>query len=178
TVCAPSRCALITGLHTGHARIRGNAQVPLQLDDLTVAEVLKPAGYRTAIIGKWGLGNEGTTGVPNRHGFDEWFGYLDQVHAHNYYPEFLWRNERKWQLGSVARHQARPVRRRHSRADDRPLARPHQSRFNQRSDLGVLGFSPHRRRVGRRQTSEKYRRHFHGPNTTGNETGPSTRGSL
>src|SRR5438309_1408527 len=98
TVCAPSRCVLMTGKHTGHARIRGNAQVPLEPDDVTVAEILKPAGYRTAAIGKWGLGNEGTTGMPNRHGFDEWFGYLDQVHAHNYYPEFLWRNERKWQL--------------------------------------------------------------------------------
>ncbi len=105
TVCAPSRCSLMTGLHTGHARIRGNAQVPLQPDDVTVAEILKPAGYRTAAIGKWGLGNEGTTGVPNRHGFDEWFGYLDQVHAHNYYPEFLWRNERKWQLRGNANGQ-------------------------------------------------------------------------
>ena len=105
TVCAPSRCTLMTGLHTGHARIRGNAQVPLEPDDVTVAEILKPAGYRTAIIGKWGLGNEGTTGVPNRHGFDEWFGYLDQVHAHNYYPEFLWRNERKWLLRGNANGQ-------------------------------------------------------------------------
>ena len=95
----------MTGLHTGHARIRGNAQVPLEPDDVTVAEILKPAGYRTAAIGKWGLGNEGTTGMPNRHGFDEWFGYLDQVHAHNYYPEFLWRNERKWQLRGNANGQ-------------------------------------------------------------------------
>jgi arylsulfatase A-like enzyme len=96
TVCAPSRCSLMTGMHTGHARIRGNANVPLTGDDLTVAEILKAADYRTAIIGKWGLGNEGTTGIPNKHGFDEFFGYLDQVHAHNYYPEFLWRNERRW----------------------------------------------------------------------------------
>jgi arylsulfatase A-like enzyme len=98
TVCAPSRCCLMTGVHTGHARIRGNARVPLEAADLTVAEILKPAGYRTAAIGKWGLGNEGTTGIPNKHGFDEWFGYLDQTHAHNYYPEFLWRNERQWQV--------------------------------------------------------------------------------
>src|SRR5439155_16771607 len=98
TVCAPSRCSLMTGLHTGHARIRGNARVPLEPEDVTVAEILKPAVYNTAIIGKWGLGDEGTAGVPNRHGFDEWFGYLDQVQAHNYYPEYLWRNQRQWQL--------------------------------------------------------------------------------
>jgi arylsulfatase A-like enzyme len=98
TVCAPSRCCLMMGMHTGHARIRGNARVPLEASDLTVAEILKPAGYHTAAIGKWGLGNEGTTGIPNKHGFDEWFGYLDQTHAHNYYPEFLWRNERQWQV--------------------------------------------------------------------------------
>jgi arylsulfatase A-like enzyme len=105
TVCAPSRCCLMTGVHTGHARIRGNARVPLELLDLTVAEILKPAGYRTAAIGKWGLGNEGTTGIPNKHGFDEWFGYLDQTHAHNYYPEFLWRNERQWQVRGNANGQ-------------------------------------------------------------------------
>jgi len=98
TVCAPSRCCLMTGVHTGHARIRGNARLALEPGDLTVAETLKPAGYTTGAFGKWGLGNEGSTGIPNRHGFDEWFGYLDQVHAHNYYPEFLWRNERQWQM--------------------------------------------------------------------------------
>jgi arylsulfatase A-like enzyme len=98
TVCAPSRCALMTGLHTGHCWIRGNAAVPLRPEDMTVAEVLKPAGYQTAAIGKWGLGLEGTPGAPNRKGFDEWFGYLDQAHAHNYYPEFLWRNDRKFFL--------------------------------------------------------------------------------
>src|SRR6185437_10636866 len=107
TVCAPSRCCLMTGMHTGHARIRGNANVPLAADDLTIAEVLKPAGYRTALIGKWGLGNEGTTGIPNKHGFDEFFGYLDQVHAHNYYPEFLWRNERRWPVPGNANGQKR-----------------------------------------------------------------------
>src|SRR5256886_10266443 len=98
TVCAPSRCSLLTGMHTGHARIRGNARVALESSDVTVAEILKPPVYNTSIIGKWGLGDEGTAGVPNRHGFDEWFGYLDQVQAHNYYPEYLWRNQRQWQL--------------------------------------------------------------------------------
>ncbi len=96
TVCAPSRAALMTGLHMGHARIRGNAKVPLEPSDVTVATLLKRAGYSTGAIGKWGLGNEGTTGHPNRQGFDEWFGYLDQTHAHNYYPEYLWRNEQQW----------------------------------------------------------------------------------
>jgi arylsulfatase A-like enzyme len=91
TVCAPSRCALMTGLHTGHAIIRGNAAVPLRPQDLTAAEVLKHAGYRTALIGKWGLGNPNTTGLPQRKGFDQFLGYLDQVHAHDYYTDYLWR---------------------------------------------------------------------------------------
>ena len=91
TVCAPSRCALMTGLHTGHAIIRGNAKVPLRPQDLTVAEVLQQAGYHTALIGKWGLGNPNTQGVPQKKGFDEFFGYLDQTHAHDYYPDYLWR---------------------------------------------------------------------------------------
>ncbi len=95
TVCAPSRCCLMTGLHTGHARIRGNRPVPLQPEDVTVAEVLKAAGYATGVFGKWGLGEPNTTGVPNRQGFDEWFGYLNQTRAHNYYPAYLWRNETK-----------------------------------------------------------------------------------
>ncbi|MCJ7730381.1 MAG: arylsulfatase, partial [Sedimentisphaerales bacterium] len=93
TVCAPSRCCLMTGLHTCHAHIRGNALIPLRPLDVTVAELLKQAGYTTGIIGKWGLGETGTTGIPNKKGFDYWFGYLNQRHAHNYYPEFLWRNE-------------------------------------------------------------------------------------
>jgi arylsulfatase A-like enzyme len=91
TVCAPSRCVLMTGLHTGHARIRGNATVPLVSADVTVAEVLKEAGYRTGLVGKWGLGNENTGGVPQKQGFDEFVGYLDQVHAHDYYTDYLWR---------------------------------------------------------------------------------------
>lgn len=93
TVCAPSRCTLMTGHHTGHSRIRGNGIVPLLPEDVTVAEVLKAAGYATAIFGKWGLGEPGTTGVPNQKGFDEWFGYLNQVHAHNYYPDYLWKDQ-------------------------------------------------------------------------------------
>jgi len=95
TVCAPSRCALMTGQHTGHCLIRGNAQVPLRPSDFTVAELLKQAGYATGIIGKWGLGEADSTGIPNKQGFDYWFGYLNQRHAHNYYPDYLWRNQQK-----------------------------------------------------------------------------------
>ena len=103
TVCAPSRCCLMTGKHTGHAHIRGNARVPLRPGDVTVAELLQQAGYTTGIIGKWGLGEPETTGIPNRQGFDYWFGYLNQRHAHNYYPEYLWRNEEKVMLDNEVR---------------------------------------------------------------------------
>ena len=99
TVCAPSRSCLMTGLHTGHTRVRNNAgrrgRVPLKPEDTTVAEALKDAGYRTALFGKWGLGEAGSTGMPTRKGFDEFFGYLNQGHAHDYYPEHLWRNEQE-----------------------------------------------------------------------------------
>jgi arylsulfatase A-like enzyme len=91
TVCAPSRCALMTGLNMGHAFVRGNAAQALRPQDLTVAELLKQAGYHTALVGKWGLGNENTTGMPHKKGFDEFVGYLDQTHAHDYYTDRLWR---------------------------------------------------------------------------------------
>jgi len=105
TVCAPSRCVLMTGLHSGHCLVRGNARVPLRPSDITVAELLNKAGYATGIIGKWGLGEPGSTGIPNKKGFDYWFGYLNQRHAHNYYPEYLWRNEEKVRL----KNEVRPV---------------------------------------------------------------------
>lgn len=101
TVCAPSRCVLMTGLHTGHCRIRGNSKDNLLPEDVTVAEVLKSAGYTTGLMGKWGLGHEGSMGVPTRQGFDEFFGYLDQTHAHNYYPTFLMRSETRQLLKNV-----------------------------------------------------------------------------
>ncbi len=105
TVCAPSRCALMTGLHMGHARIRGNGTVPLEPQDVTIAKLLKQAGYVTSIIGKWGLGEAETTGIPNDQGFDEWFGYLNQQHAHNYYPDFLWRNRQQTPIeGNVVKN--------------------------------------------------------------------------
>lgn len=94
-VCAPSRSALMTGLHTGHTRVRGNAKIPLEEGDTTVAEVLQEAGYITGLVGKWGLGENGSTGIPNKKGFDYFYGYLNQTQAHNYYPEFLWRNREK-----------------------------------------------------------------------------------
>ena len=98
TVCAPSRCCLMTGRDTGHAFVRGNARVPLPPDRTTIAELLKAAGYATGIVGKWGLGEPDTYGIPNRHGFDYWFGYLNQGRAHNYYPEYLWLNEEQYPL--------------------------------------------------------------------------------
>lgn len=107
TVCAPSRCVLMTGKHTGHCSVRGNRAGPaqaLRAEDSTVAQVFKQAGYKTALIGKWGLGDmtEGSeVGLPTRKGFDYFFGYLNQIHAHNYYPEFLWRNEEKVPLSNV-----------------------------------------------------------------------------
>jgi len=91
TVCAPSRASLMTGLHTGHVSIRGNAPVPLATNEATVAEVLKDAGYQTGCIGKWGLGLVNTLSTPDRRGFNEWLGYLGQTHAHDYYPTQLWR---------------------------------------------------------------------------------------
>jgi len=95
TVCAPSRCVLLTGLHTGHCRIRANAPGLMKPDDITVAKVLRQAGYTTAAIGKWGVGHPPPPGDPAANGFDYFFGYLSMSHAHNYYPEFLWRNSHK-----------------------------------------------------------------------------------
>lgn len=103
TVCAPSRSVLMTGKHHGHTRVRGNAgaQNPaaqaLRAGDVTVARVLQQAGYRTALVGKWGLGDIGPadTGLPRKQGFDEFYGILNQRHSHNHYPDFLWRNEEK-----------------------------------------------------------------------------------
>ena len=103
TVCAPSRSVLMTGQHMGHTHVRGNAggdmtRQSLREQDFTVAEALKKANYSTALIGKWGLGEVGQEGHPLRQGFDYLYGYLNQVHAHNFYPEFLWRNFDKHRL--------------------------------------------------------------------------------
>jgi arylsulfatase A len=106
-VCAPARCMLLTGKHSGHSYIRGNyelggfadsaerGQLPLKDTEFTVAELLKQKGYATAMIGKWGLGMNGAEGTPIKQGFDYYYGYLDQKQAHNYYPTHLWEND-KW----------------------------------------------------------------------------------
>ena len=106
TVCAPSRSVLMTGRHHGRTRVRGNAgrdnpvAQALRPEDRTVARVLQEAGYRTALVGKWGLGDAGVAemGLPRKQGFDAFFGYLNQRHAHNHFPDFLWRNEEKVSL--------------------------------------------------------------------------------
>lgn len=96
TVCAPARSVLMTGLHMGHTSVRGNTGgIPLRDSDITVAEVLKRAGYTTGGFGKWGLGDVETPGVPEKQGFDEFFGYYHQVHAHDYWTEYLWHNSQK-----------------------------------------------------------------------------------
>ena len=92
TVCAPSRGALLTGRHTGHARIRGNGDIPLEDADVTLAEVLKTVGYRNAVVGKWGLGDADSPGRPDRQGFDVAFGFLRHPHAHRQYTERLWKD--------------------------------------------------------------------------------------
>tara|TARA_R110002096_G_scaffold337290_3_gene530658 strand:- start:425 stop:1873 length:1449 start_codon:yes stop_codon:yes gene_type:complete len=93
TVCAPSRCVLMTGLHMGHGWVRGNAnsanKQTLQPGEITVPGELKKAGYTTALFGKWGLGELDSVGHPMKHGFDDFYGYLNQRHAHNFYPEFI-----------------------------------------------------------------------------------------
>ena len=105
-VCAPSRCQLLTGKHSGHSYIRGNyelggaadsleaGQMPLHANAFTLGHLMQQAGYRTACIGKWGLGMHNTTGNPNRQGFGYFYGYLDQKQAHNHYPTHLWENDR------------------------------------------------------------------------------------
>ncbi len=96
TVCAPARSVLMTGKHMGHTSVRGNTGgIPLLDEDVTVAEVLKTAGYATGGFGKWGIGEVGTPGVPEKQGFDTFFGYYHQVHAHNFYTPYLWRNSEK-----------------------------------------------------------------------------------
>ncbi|UBM59144.1 arylsulfatase [Marinilongibacter aquaticus] len=107
SVCAPSRASLMTGKHTGHAYVRGNyetgprgfgAGLALRNSDITVAEMLKKAQYQTALIGKWGMGMDGTPGEPNKQGFDYSYGFLNQGHAHNQFPTYLFRNGEKIEI--------------------------------------------------------------------------------
>ena len=102
TVCAPSRAALMTGLHTGHTSIRGNvAGMSLTPQDRTVAMVLKDAGYRTALIGKWGLGESESPGRPDRKGFEHYFGYLSQTHAHRQFTDHLYRDGQRVEVNQT-----------------------------------------------------------------------------
>lgn len=98
TVCRPSRLSLWTGLHTGHTAIDSNAKYIFKPEDVLLPELVQAAGYATGGVGKWAMGGVGTTGHPNRNGFDFWMGYLDQSEAHNYYPTHLYRNEETYVL--------------------------------------------------------------------------------
>ena len=98
-VCAPLRCSLMTGKHMGHASVRANdGGTPLRHDEPTIASILKQKGYATGGFGKWGAGGRDSTGVPEKHGFDIFFGYYDQVHAHSFYPPYLIRNSEEVKL--------------------------------------------------------------------------------
>ena len=93
SVCAPTRCCLMTGRHSGHTSVRANGGgTPLRAEEETIASMLKPLGYATGGFGKWGCGGRDSTGVPEKHGFDVFLGYYDQVHAHTYYPPYLIQN--------------------------------------------------------------------------------------
>lgn len=123
-VCAPARCTLMTGLHTGHAQVRGNYQMgrgqappdevgqfPLAADTITLAKALNDAGYATGAMGKWGLGPVASTGAPNKQGFDLFFGYNCQAVAHSYYPPYLWRNDELLTINHhpIPGHQKQPT---------------------------------------------------------------------
>ncbi len=96
SVCAPTRCCLLTGKHSGHTSVRANGGgTPLRADEATIASIVKDRGYATGGFGKWGCGGRDSTGVPEKHGFDVFLGYYDQVHAHTYYPPYLIRNSQE-----------------------------------------------------------------------------------
>ena len=93
SVCAPTRCCFLTGKHSGHTSVRANGGgTPMRAEEETIASILKPLGYATGGFGKWGCGGRDSTGVPEKHGFDVFVGYYDQVHAHSYYPPYILRN--------------------------------------------------------------------------------------
>ncbi len=101
TVCAPSRCVLMTGKHTGHASVRTNYDPPMSNQTATIASLLKSAGYATGAFGKWGIGDVIPEEDPNRKGFDTFYGYVDMYHAHNLFPPFMVRNGKREPLGNV-----------------------------------------------------------------------------
>lgn len=122
-VCAPARCVLLSGKHLGHAEIRGNLQASVQFPQFkegqqpisdgvkTLAEVFHDAGYATGAIGKWGLGPVGSSGDPNRQGFDLFYGYNCQAVAHSYYPRYLWRNDKQEEINPhpIPGHKRKPT---------------------------------------------------------------------
>ena len=109
SVCAPTRCCFLTGKHSGHTSVRVNGGgTPMRAEEETIASMLKPQGYATGGFGKWGCGGRDSTGVPEKHGFDVFLGYYDQVHAHSYYPPYILRNSEEVPLAG----QPRPERRR------------------------------------------------------------------
>lgn len=98
TVCAPSRATMLTGQHTGHNFTRGNSNPPLPAEPVTLGKLIKAAGYSTGIVGKWGMGNVGTTGEPLPHGFDDFIGFLGHKHAHQQYPDYIFHGSKKMDL--------------------------------------------------------------------------------
>jgi len=116
-VCAPSRCVLMTGLHSGHSWVRDNREVqpegqePLPAGTVTLPGLLQKRGYASGAFGKWGLGSPGSSGDPLRQGFDRFFGYNCQRQAHTYYPTYLWDNDRKRPLNNpdFSAHQQLPA---------------------------------------------------------------------
>ena len=99
SVCAPTRCCLMTGKHSGHTSVRKNdGGTPMRAGEQTIASMLRGAGYATGGFGKWGCGGRGSTGVPEKHGFDLFVGYYDQVHAHSFYPPYIVRNSEEMVL--------------------------------------------------------------------------------
>ncbi|MBB5438829.1 arylsulfatase A-like enzyme [Pedobacter sp. AK017] len=111
SVCAPSRASLMTGLHTGHTPIRGNheikpeGQLPLPRDTYTLARLFKAAGYKTGAFGKWGMGYPGSEGDPVKQGIDQFYGYNCQRQSHNFFPDHLWDNEKRVELGNTLSQQ-------------------------------------------------------------------------
>ena len=155
TVCAPSRCSLMTGRHNGHAAIRGNKEIQpegqeaMPADTFTVAHLMKRAGYATGLVGKWGLGFPGSASTPDKMGFDFFFGYNCQRKAHEYYPEYLWRNNdtvmldgRTYSHDLMAREALEFVRRNRSRPFflDLSFTIPHQKM--QVPELGAYAREP------------------------------------
>ena len=100
-VCAPSRCVLMTGKHPGRAYVRDNGKVPIPAGEVTISKMLKKSGYATGCFGKWGLGEYNTTGHPMEQGFDRFFGYISQTHAHSYYPAYLDSDREKVKLNNT-----------------------------------------------------------------------------